>query len=133
MTATTRAVGIGVTGVGQVEIETSDLSRARVFYLVRLGFTLLADEADEFTFSIGNSSILVRRTDRDAAAGGDGDLPGRAHIILVCANSDELRRAAALLTSAGIEHSDVALDPGPGTERLTFRDPDDNGWTLCAT
>ena len=130
MTATTRAVAIGVLGVGQAEIETSDLSRARVFYLVRLGFTLMADEADEFTFRIGNSSILVRRTDRDAAAGDDA-VPGRAHITLVCANAAELRRAAAVLTSAGIEHSDVALDPGPGIERLTFRDPDDNGWTLC--
>lgn len=132
-TATERAA-IRTTGIHHAAIRCSDLRRARVFYLERLGFPLLSDGTGEFTFAVGASAVRVLApADPAATDGSDGQRAGGTglhRIALGCPDARELRRAAAALTSAGIEHSGVGVDEALGGEQLTFDDPDGIGWAL---
>ena len=131
MTTIAQRAAVRVTGIHQAALRCSDLRRARVFYVERLGFTLLADGGDGFTFAAGESTVqvlapLAAAGDRSSATTG----PGVCRLVLGCLDGAELRRAAAALTGAGIEHSGVRVDPASGKEQLTFDDPDGIGWEL---
>jgi len=131
MATAIESIGIRTTGIHHAALRTSDLARARVFYVVRLGFPLLEDGADRFVFSVGQSAITVLAT-ADAASGGGAAIraPGLDCIALGCEEPGELRRVAAALGAAGIEHSGVRADAG-GKEYVGFTDPDGIAWKLC--
>ena len=61
MTTIAEGVGFRAGGIAGATLVTADLTRARVFYLARLGFPLLHEEGDAFTFRAGSSDIPVRR------------------------------------------------------------------------
>jgi catechol 2,3-dioxygenase-like lactoylglutathione lyase family enzyme len=128
MTAIAEGIGLRAAGIAGATLTTADLTRARVFYLARLGFPLLHEEADAFTFRAGSSDITVRR-EADAFTGADEARPPQRRverISLWCVGLDDLRAVADALTAMGIEHSprcDVA-----GTRRVAFRDPDGIEW-----
>ena len=130
-TATERS-GIRITGIHHATLRSSDLARARIFYVERLGFMLLEDGPDRFAFAVGESSIRVlgpsepRGADEPRHPGRRG--AGLDHIALACDGATELRRAASALTAAGIEHSGVLVDAG--SEYVAFDDPDGIGWKL---
>lgn len=133
MTMTAASIGIRTTGLRHARISTTDLARARVFYLVRLGFPVLLDEIGQFVFQAGDSTIAVfEHTD-----GGAPDVPistdraGLRAVALGCANAAELRRVAIALTGAGIAHSGVQHDTARRAEYVSFRDPDGVEWELC--
>jgi len=128
MTAIAEGIGLRAAGIAGATLTTADLTRARVFYLARLGFPLLHEEADAFTFRAGSSDITVRR-EADAFTGADeARLPQRRveRVSLWCIGLDDVRAVADALTAMGIEHSprcDVV-----GTGRVAFRDPDGIEW-----
>jgi len=131
MATAIESIGIRTTGIHRAALRTSDLARARVFYVVRLGFPLLEDGTDRFVFSVGRNAITVFGA-ADAASG-SGDVmraPGVDCIALGCEAPGELRRVAAALGAAGIEHSGVRVDAG-GKEYVGFTDPDGIAWKLC--
>lgn len=131
MSTITERAAMRVTGIHQAALRCTDLRRARVFYVERLGFPLLDDAEGGFTFAVGGSAVRVLGP---LAEPGDGPPPsssaGLCRLTLGCADGATLRRAAAALTSAGIEHSDVRIDSASGKEHLTFDDPDGIGWEL---
>lgn len=133
MTTTAESIGIRTTGLRHARLGTTDLARARVFYLVRLGFPVLLDEDAQFVFRAGDSTIAVHAHPDDGVpddAGGP-ERAGLRAIALGCADGAELRRVASALTGAGIAHSGVKHDAARRAEYLAFRDPDGIEWELC--
>jgi catechol 2,3-dioxygenase-like lactoylglutathione lyase family enzyme len=129
MTVIAEGIGFRAGGIAGATLATADLTRARVFYLARLGFPLLHEEGDAFTFRAGTSDITVR-LDVDSSTGVDEPrLPQRRveRISLWCVALDDLRAVADALTSLGIEHSPPRGD-GVGTGCVAFRDPDGIEW-----
>mgnify|MGYP003945886637 CR=1 FL=1 len=128
MTAIAEGIGLRAAGIAGATLTTADLTRARVFYLARLGFPLLHEEADAFTFRAGPSDITVRR-EADAFTGADEARPPQRcveRISLWCVGLDDLRAVADALTTMGIEHSPRCDIVGTGC--VAFRDPDGIEW-----
>ena len=129
MTVIAEGIGFRAGGIAGATLATADLTRARVFYLARLGFPLLHEEGDAFTFRAGTSDITVR-LDVDSSTGVDElRLPQRRveRISLWCVALDDLRAVADALTILGIEHSPPRGD-GVGAGCVAFRDPDGIEW-----
>jgi catechol 2,3-dioxygenase-like lactoylglutathione lyase family enzyme len=134
MATATERFRLRTTGIHHATLRSSDLARARIFYVERLGFTLLKDGPDHFTFVAGESPIRVLGPSEREGADETRDLGRRGagvdRIALACASAAELRRTAAALMAAGIEHSVVLVDAELGKEYMTFDDPDGIGWEL---
>jgi catechol 2,3-dioxygenase-like lactoylglutathione lyase family enzyme len=133
MTSSTLAPGpvnIRTSGVHHVALRVTDLPRARVFYLERLGFPLLMNSPDLFLFAAGGTAFGIRgpapTTDPQ-----DSFSPFRVgldHVALACADQGELRRVAEALSASGIENTGVKLDDVLGKLYVSFRDPDGIKW-----
>jgi catechol 2,3-dioxygenase-like lactoylglutathione lyase family enzyme len=131
MTAIAEGIGFRAGGIAGATLATADLTRARVFYLARLGFPLLHEERDAFTFRAGSSDITVR-LEVEAPTGADEPRPPQRRverIALWCVGLDDLRAVADALTAMGIEHSPPRCDV-VGTGCVAFRDPDGIEWEV---
>jgi hypothetical protein len=60
MASVADSIGIRSHGIAGETLATLDLARARIFFLVRLGFPPFVDEADKFAFCAGASVVTVR-------------------------------------------------------------------------
>ena len=126
MTAIAEGIGFRVGGIAGAAFATADLARARVFYLARLGFPLLHEERDAFTFRAGSSAITVR-LEVDMPTGAEEPRPPQRRverISLWCVGLDNVRAVADALTAMGIEHSRAVV----GTDCVAFKDPDGIEW-----
>lgn len=129
MTAIADGIGLRVGGIAGATFTTADLARARVFYLARLGFPLVHEGGDAFTFRAGTSDITVC-VEMDASMEAGEPRPPHRHverISLWCAGLADLRAVAGALTAMGIEHSRPQA-AGVGTGCVAFRDPDGIEW-----
>jgi len=126
------AINVQTTGVHHVAIRSTDLSRSRIFYLERLGFTLLLETPEIFIFAAGGTAFGVRAPDVRTSSSDSFDpyRVGLDHIALACTDAQELRRVTAGLCAAGIENTGVKTDPTLGKEYVAFRDPDGIKWEL---
>ena len=117
-------------GVHHIAIRCTDLARARLFYVERLGFPVLLETGDLFIFAAGQTAIGVRAPDATTSAGDSFDpfRVGLDHIALACPDSRELRRVADGLAVAGIESTGVKMDATLGKEYVAFKDPDGVKW-----
>jgi catechol 2,3-dioxygenase-like lactoylglutathione lyase family enzyme len=129
MTGIAEGIGFRADGIAAATLTTADLTRARVFYLARLGFPLLQDEGDAFTFRAGSSDITVRLEVDGSTGAEDLRVPLRRveRISLWCVGLDDLRAVANALTCLGIEHSPPRGDV-VGMGCVAFRDPDGIEW-----
>lgn len=125
-------VVLRTSGVHHITIRSTDLSRARLFYLERLGFPLLLEAADVFLFAAGATAVGVRGPSSTTRADDAFDpfRVGLDHIALACDDRDELRRVANALTAGGVENTGVKTDPTLGKEYVAFKDPDGVKWEL---
>lgn len=133
MTVTaTQGVNMRTTGVHHVALRATDLARAKVFYIERLGFPLLLETDELFLFLAGGTAIGMRgpspNTSPDDAF--DPFRVGLDHVALGCTDARELHRVAAALTEAGVEHTGVRMDTLLGKEYIAFKDPDGIKWEL---
>ena len=127
---TTQGIALQTTGIHHVAIRTTDLARAKVFYIERLGFPLLMEAPNLLIFGAGASAIAV---DGPVAATPHNDHfnPARVgldHLALGCTDARELRRVASALTATGIENTGVKTDPTLNKEYVAFKDPDGISW-----
>lgn len=126
------SIAIRTPGVHHVALRVTDLARARVFYLERLGFPLLLDGADLFLFAAGATAVGVRGPAPETEPT-DRFTPFRVgldHVALACETEDELRRVADALGASGVEHTGVITDAVLGKPYVAFRDPDGIKWEL---
>ncbi len=125
-------VRIATPGVHHLTLRCTDLRRARVFYVERLGFEPVLDTAELLLFFAGATAIAVRGPDARTAADDAFDpfRVGLDHVALGCADTAELHRVAGALTAAGIDNTGVKLDPALGKPYVAFRDPDGIKWEL---
>jgi len=131
MTNVTNAgIAIQTSGIHHVSLRTTDLARARVFYIDRLGFPLLMERPGLVIFAAGSTAIALDAPGPDAAPS-DRFNPMRVgldHLALACHDANELRRVAAALTAAGVENTGIKLDPTLDKEYVAFKDPDGIAW-----
>lgn len=130
--ATAQGIQIRTAGVHHVTIRSTDLARAKVFYLERLGFPLLMETGTLFIFAAGATAIAVRAPDartRDDDAF-DPYRVGLDHLALACGDVAELHRVTDALTAAGIENTGIKTDETLGKEYVAFKDPDGVAWEL---
>lgn len=136
MSATTHpaiaSIGVRTTGVHHVSIRCTDLARARLFYIERLGFPVLLEKPEFFVFAAGQTAIGVRAPGATTSADDAFDpfRVGLDHIALACDDARELRRVAEGLAAAGIESTGVKMDATLGREYVAFKDPDGVKWEL---
>ena len=125
-------VGIVTAGVHHVTLRSTDLPRARVFYVERLGFAPVLDTPELLLFFAGATAIAVRGPDARTPADDAFDpfRVGLDHVALGCDDEAELHRVAAALTVAGIDNTGVKRDPALGKWYVAFRDPDGIKWEL---
>jgi glyoxylase I family protein len=133
MTATAmQVINIKTTGVHHVSLRSTDLARAKVFYIDRLGFPLLLETGELFLFLAGGTAIGVRGPAPNTPPEDAFD-PFRVGLDLValgCTEALELHRVAAALTQAGVEHTGVKTDALLQKEYIAFKDPDGIKWEL---
>jgi catechol 2,3-dioxygenase-like lactoylglutathione lyase family enzyme len=130
--ATAPGINMKTTGVHHVALRSTDIARSRVFYAERLGFPVVLDTPEMFIFLAGSTAIAIRAP-ADQTPTNDSFDPFRVgldHIALACNDKEELRRVAQALTSVGVEHTGVKMDPTLQKEYLAFRDPDGMKWEL---
>ena len=131
-TAAPPAIAIRTPGVHHVALRVTDLPRARVFYIDRLGFPLLMETPELFLFAAGGTAFGVRgpAPDTDPADSFSPFRVGLDHVAIGCTDEGELRRVAAALTAAGVENTGVKLDETLQKNYVAFRDPDGIKWEL---
>jgi catechol 2,3-dioxygenase-like lactoylglutathione lyase family enzyme len=128
----TSAIGIRTPGVHHVALRVTDLSRARVFYIDRLGFPLLLETPDLLLFAAGGTAFAIRgpAADTDPSDSFSPFRVGLDHVALACTDEDELRRVAAALAAGGVENTGVKRDETLQKNYVAFRDPDGIKWEL---
>jgi catechol 2,3-dioxygenase-like lactoylglutathione lyase family enzyme len=119
-------------GMHHVTIRCTDLARARLFYIERLGFPVVLEEEGLFIFAAGQSAFGVRGPASETRADDAFDpfRVGLDHIALACNDAVELRRFADALAAAGIENTGVKTCSTLGKEYVAFKDPDGVKWEL---
>lgn len=132
METTVEGIRMTTTGMHHVALRCSDLARAKVFYVERLGFPLLMEADGLFIVAAGNTAVALRAPDAQTPAG-DRFSPFRVgldHLALGCEDPRELRRVARALDEGGIDNTGVKTDPALGKEYVAFKDPDGIAWEL---
>lgn len=124
------AVSMQTPGVHHLALRSSDLARARKFYVDTLGFAPVLEADGIFIFLAGGTAIAVRGPSESTQQGGAFDpyRVGLDHVALTCTDEEELQRVAAALQAAGIENTDVKRDETLGKQYVAFKDPDRIAW-----
>ena len=125
-----QAIAIRTRGVHHLALRVTDLDRAKVFYIDRLGFPLLMEAPGLFLFAAGGTAFGVRgpSAETDPADSFSPFRVGLDHVALACDDEGELRRVAAALTAAGVENTGVKRDETLQRNYVAFRDPDGIKW-----
>ena len=115
--------------VHHLAIRSSNLERAKRFYVETLGFELRFEAPHMFVFRAGVTRVGVRGPEEQTPAG-DVFSPFRVgldHVALACADAAELERVAGALTAAGIDNTGIKRSR-TGNKYVGFWDPDRIKW-----
>lgn len=130
---------LATTGTHHVRLTVTDINRSRAFYRDVLGFEVAAESpgspddpkvrADPFQLYGGcvfraNGMLLGLRPVAVATYRFDSERVGLDHLSFSVESTDELLRAAARLTEAGVEHGELIEMTQFGIVILSFEDPD---------
>ena len=124
------SMSLTTSGVHHVALRTTNLERARAFYLDTLGFPLALEGPGIFLFLAGATAVAIRGPEAQTPPN-DVFSPFRAgldHLALGCGEEAELTRVARALNNAGIENTGIRLDPALNREYVAFKDPDRIAW-----
>src|SRR5688500_19796858 len=118
-------LAIRSTGVHHLSLLVTDLARARVFYVDRLGFPVLLEKPGVLLIAAGGTAIGLRgpAPETDPMDSFSPFRVGLDHVALACGSEEELQHVAEGLTAVGFEHTGVMLVPVLGHLYLAFSDP----------
>lgn len=123
------AISPQTSGIHHLALRTSDMSRAKSFYVDTLGFTLALETTDLFIFIAGSTFIGIRpAVVNDADEKFNPFSIGLDHLALGCSDEAELQRVADALSEAKIENTGVKMDETLGKKYVSFKDPDKINW-----
>ena len=111
-------------GIFYVFLYVSDLDRSKAFYKDVMGWTLNTDTPEVGGFAFGNSYLVIRGDDRDAA---DRRFAGGQHVAVMVDDVDAEHRR---LLAAGAQVGDVADQPW-GERNFSLSDPDGYEWVIA--
>jgi catechol 2,3-dioxygenase-like lactoylglutathione lyase family enzyme len=124
-----------------VILPVTDVDRAKVFYVDRLGFSLDVDHKASETFRVVQVTPPGSACSVTFGVGLGGDVK-RGPVTGLHLVVDDIAAAEAHLDAAGVPHdgvvhyADGVPTPGPDPEQrdyqsfLNFADPDGNGWVV---
>lgn len=116
-------------GIHHLVLRTSDMSRAKSFYVDTLGFTMALETTDLFIFIAGGTFIGIRPAVVNSTDEKFNPFSiGLDHLALGCSDIAELQRVADALSVAKIENTGVKLDETLGKKYVSFKDPDKINW-----
>lgn len=130
---------LATNGTHHIRLTVTDIDRSRAFYRDVLGFDVAAESpgspddpavrADPFQLYGGcvmqaNGMLLGLRPVAAASDRFDSERVGLDHLSFSVESTDELRRAAARLSEAGVEHGELIEMAQFGIVILSFEDPD---------
>ena len=123
------------TFVQHVALRSTDLERARRFYVDALGLPLLMETAELFVVLAGQTSLAIHGPAPATAGPGGGAVvhAGLEHLVLGCDGEDELARVAGALAAHGVDSTGIRTDEVFGRRSVAFRDPDGVHWELTVT
>ena len=116
-------------GIHHIALRTSNMARAKSFYLDTLGFPLALEVPDLFIFIAGGTFIGIRpATVQSPDEKFNPFNIGLDHLALGCADEAELNRVADALAAANVENTGVKFDSTLGKNYIAFKDPDRISW-----
>ncbi len=124
------SINIPTSGAHHIALRSTDMNRAKRFYVETLGFSLVMETPELFLFKAGSSVFGVRAPAADTPPNDtfNSHRVGLDHIALSCDNEEDLERVAAALTQAGIENTGIKTDETLGKQYVAFKDPDRISW-----
>ena len=131
-TLPTTPIAMKTTGLHHIGLRTTDVERAKRFYLEILGFPLMLETPTFLVFLAGTSLIgIIGPTEKTPK--GDVFDPfrvGMDHVALACPNKAELQRVAGALTAAGLKNTGIKTEKvlNEQYEYVAFWDPDHIKW-----
>lgn len=127
-------MAIATGGLHHLAIRTTNLRRARAFYVDVLGFAPVL-ETDGLIIVNAGGALLGIRGDAPETPAGDRFDPYRVgldHLALAVADADALPALRAQLDAAGVPNHGVEDDALLGAKYISFYDPDGIAWELYA-
>lgn len=137
---------VNSTGFSHVRLTVTDIRRSKAFYDQVFGWPVAVDASEEVEEAGVKDSPerlfggVIYRTPRGGMLGlrpaGSASFDSRAlgldHVSFAVESVEELDRAAAALSAAGVEHGEVKRLDRSGIAILSFQDPDDINLELTA-
>lgn len=122
-------------GLHHLTIRTTDLARAKRFYVDTLGFGVVRERdgalilnAHGTTFGVLGAAPQTASQDRF-----DPFRVGLDHLALAVDNAESLDGLKQQLDAAGVRNNGVQDDARTGARYVAFYDPDGIAWELYAT
>ncbi|MGQ0561381.1 MAG: VOC family protein [Gemmatimonadota bacterium] len=119
-------IAIKTPGIHHISLRTTDLARAKQFYVELLGFPVVV-ETGEVCLVLAGTSLIGLRGPVAETPKGDAFDPFRVgldHFALTCPDMQELERIAAALENAGIWNTGIKKLDAFNAHYVGFKDPD---------
>ncbi len=113
-------------GVHHINLRCSNLNASKNFYADVIGFPIVLETPELFAFPVGSVIIVFKKADDNMQF--NPFTIGTDHLAITCETEDELNRVAKGLSDAGVENTDVKLDPVLQKLYVAFKDPDRIQW-----
>jgi glyoxylase I family protein len=138
---------VNSTGFSHVRLTVTDIHRSKAFYDAVFGWPVAVDASDKVDEAGVKDSPehlfggVIYRTPQgslfglrpvDRSTSFDSVTTGLDHVSFAVDSVEELERAAAALSEAGVEHGEVKRLDRSGIAILSFQDPDDINLELTA-
>jgi len=137
---------VNSTGFSHVRLTVTDIHRSKAFYDAVFGWPVAIDASDKVDEAGVRESPehlfggVIYRTPQGSLLGlrpvgsatFDSTTNGLDHVSFAVESTEELDRAAAALSEAGIEHGEVKRLDRSGIAILSFQDPDNINLELTA-
>src|SRR6202048_3819285 len=121
-------------GLHHLTIRTTDLARAKRFYIETLGFQAVRERDGAVLLNAQGTlfGVLGAAPETSTKARFDPFRVGLDHLALAVDNAESLHELKQQLDAAGVRNNGVQDDTLTGARYIAFYDPDGIAWELYA-
>ena len=122
-------------GLHHLTIRTTDLARAKRFYVETLGFQAVRERNGSVLLNAHGTlfGVLGAAPETSPEDRFDPFRVGLDHLALAVDNAESLHELKQQLDAAGVRNNGVQDDTRTGARYIAFYDPDGIAWELYAT